>query len=423
MEYTATHSSFFCIGINHHQVPLAIRETWALSEQDSAELLQYLKDTLGLTEGLVLSTCNRTEFYYNQAISPKTIIKAFLAFKGVARIPFTKYQILQGDDASRHLYRVALGLESQIIGDLQIINQLKTAYQQSVDAEMAGPYLHRLLHSIFFLNKRVVQETSLRSGSASLSYATKELVDELVTDKSASILIVGLGEIGIATLRNLAENGYSNIHVCNRSFEKVQPLIEELNVRYIPFSEWKDAINRHQVVISALSGDIIKIEKSSITHDSLSGHKIFIDLGMPRSILAEIEQIPGVLLYNLEQIQQNVSEALEMRLSSVPQVEAMVEEALAEFKVWEREFAFSPLIHQIKNGLEQIRKEEMARFLKKANPEHIELAEELSKNLMQRIIKNHVVQLKDACRRGNPETLSEVLKQLFSLENEPVETR
>jgi glutamyl-tRNA reductase len=305
-----------------------------------------------------------------------------------------------------------------VLGDLQIINQVKSAYQICADLQMAGPFLHRLLHSIFFANKKIVQSTNFRSGAASVSYATKEMVEDLVLDKTQPVYVLGLGEIGIATVRNLAESGYKNIKVTNRSFDKVAPLIQEFGIEYVPFENWESGLKNARLVVSGLSGDYIQIKTSHLNISKSFGFQYFIDLGMPRSIDPEIENNQSVILYNIDQIQAKVSDALNLRRASIPQVEEIIAEAQTEFSDWTKEMLVSPVIHQIKGALEQMRQEEMARFLKKANEDQAVWAEELTKNLMQRIIKTHVVQLKAACRRGEAEAgqLSDVLQQIFNLE-------
>jgi glutamyl-tRNA reductase len=280
---------------------------------------------------------------------------------------------------------------------------------------MAGPFLHRLLHSLFFLNKRIVQETSFRSGSASVAWACKDLVEDLLQDNRKPIALLGLGETGRSVALNLIENGFNNLILCNRSAEKAEDLLSE-TVRFVPFEEWQSCLPEAGLVISALSGQHLQISADHLENSRVSGFRYFIDLGVPRSVDPSLEADPRVVLYNIDQIQKRVDEALELRRSAVPRVEDILEKGLAEFLEWAREMQVSPLIQQMKQSLEIIRKEELARFLKKASPEQAAIAEELSKGIMQRILKTHVVQLKSACRRGDAESLMESLRLLFQTE-------
>lgn len=410
--------SFRLISLSHQNCPVQVREQFAFDASSSAALLNNLRDIFGIQEALLLSTCNRTELYYCHSEEPARILSYLARTKGVEEKIQQWFRCIENsEEAVLHLLRVGAGLESRVLGDFQIINQVKTAYQLSADLDLAGPFLHRLLHSLFFLNKRIVQETSFRSGSASVAYACKELVEDLIQNHSAQIAIIGLGETGRGIALNLLENGFQNIILCNRSPEKAQDLLSE-SVRFIPFENWQDCLREARLVISAISGQHLRIIPEHIHPDAGSGFRYFIDLGVPRSVDPALEENPGIILYNIDQIQQRVDEALSLRRSAIPAVEAILEKGHAEFLEWTREMQVSPLIQQMKQALEGIRQEEMAKFLKKADPAQMAWAEEFSKSMVQRILKNHVVQLKAACRRGDAASVVEGLQSLFQLENE-----
>lgn len=403
--------------ISHQEAPVEIREAFAFDEVQSTRFLHSLIELFGIQEAFLLSTCNRTELYYYHDADPFQVLRSLAAFKGCsADTAINHFSIIdQTDESVLHLFRVGIGLESQVLGDFQIINQVKLAYQITADLDMAGPFLHRLLHAVFFLNKRIVQETNFRSGSASVSYATKELAEDLIQDKTKPVTVLGLGEIGLSVVKNLIENGFTNLRICNRSFEKAETLISD-TVQFVPLSEWKNSIKDSVLVVSALSGEHIQISINEVNNSVVPGFQYFIDLGMPRSIDPAIEKNHKAILYNIDQIQTKVSEALSIRLASVPQVEEIVIQGKEEFLEWVKEMLVSPVIQQIKSSLEQIRKEEMTRFLKKAGEEQAVWADELTRNIMQKIMKTHVVQLKAACKRGDADALVEVLQQLFNLE-------
>ncbi len=170
------HNKFRALSLSYKIAPVEIREIISLDESDVHSILIKLKDFFSVTDTLILSTCNRTEVYYSHELDLSTeIIKLIGLEKGLEDVvSYLEYfKIFNEDrDAINHLYRVAMGLDAQVVGDMQISSQVKRAYQASADLEMAGPFLHRLMHTIFFTNKRVVQETSFRDGAASISYAT-----------------------------------------------------------------------------------------------------------------------------------------------------------------------------------------------------------------------------------------------------------
>jgi glutamyl-tRNA reductase len=414
---------FRSIGLSYKNAPVELREQVALSENEIRSMLQFAKEHQITNDLLIVSTCNRTEFHYLADENKSSdFVKLLLQAKGIAYTPGMEQQFenREGDEAVHYLFRVSLGLEAQVLGDMQIVNQVKKAYQWSADADMAGPYLHRLMHAIFYTNKRTVQETAFRDGAASISYAAAELIEELTLSiKEPSILIVGMGEIGADLARNLEKLETDNVCLINRTFETAQKLALECGHKVLPIEQLAEAIKDSHVVVSAVASPQPLITKELIA--SLGGidtFKFFIDLSVPRSISPDIQDIPGAFVYNIDQIKDKVSEVQQRRLEAIPEVERIVLEALEEFKDWSRDMEVSPTIHKIKDALESIRQEELARYLKSANEKEAEIIDKVTKSLMQKIIKLPVLQLKAACRRGDAENLVEVLNDLFDLEKE-----
>ena len=193
--------TFRAISLSHKSAPVEIREVIALDEGSIHSLLLKLKDFFSITDTLILSTCNRTEVYYSHEIDlNEEIIKLIGLEKGLTNVvDYMEYFKIHNEDrdAIEHLFRVSMGLEAQVVGDMQISNQVKRAYQASADLDMAGPFLHRLMHMIFFTSKRLVQETAFRDGAASVSYAAVELIEELTSNTyQPRVLLIGVGEIG-----------------------------------------------------------------------------------------------------------------------------------------------------------------------------------------------------------------------------------
>ena len=416
--------NFKAVTLSYKKAPLDIREIIALDEFSCKQFLHTLKDFIQASDILVLSTCNRTEVYYTADVDySQEIIKLLGIQKGIPNIThyLDYFTILNTHhDAVQHLFEVAMGLDAQVVGDIQISNQVKQAYQWSADNETAGPFLHRLLHTIFFTNKRVVQETSFRDGAASTSYATVELVEELTSDfDNPRILVVGIGEIGADVCRNLKDSVLNNVIITNRTQAKAQLLAEECGFEVLPFENLVQGLKEADVVISSISHDTPFFTAEMIKRLEVLSYKFFIDLSVPRSIEAEVESIPGVLVYNIDTIQNKATAALDQRLASVPQVKQIIAESIEQFQDWTKEMAVSPTIHKLKNALENIRQEELARHLKKLTPEETKLIDDVTRNIMQKIIKLPVLQLKAACKRGEAETLIDVLNDLFNLENQP----
>jgi glutamyl-tRNA reductase len=418
--------NFKAISLSYKKAPLDIRELIALDEISCRQFLQTLKGFIQASDILVLSTCNRTEVYYNADTDYSAqIVKLLGITKGIENISqyFDYFTILnEHSDAVEHLFSVSMGLESQVVGDMQITNQVKQAYQWAADNETAGPFLHRLMHTIFFTNKRVVQETAFRDGAASTSYAAIELIEELTVDIiDPSILVVGLGEIGADVCRNLRDKGFKNVKITNRTQAKAKLLADECNMEVVPFENLVQGLTEADVVISSVARETPFFTKEIIKRLEILSFKFFIDLAVPRSVEAEVETIPGALLYNIDTIQNKASEALQQRINSVPKVKVIIKESIEQFNDWSKEMIVSPTINKLKNALETIRQEEMARYLKKLDPEETKRLENITKSMMQKIIKLPIIQLKAACKRGEADTLIDVLNDLFNLENQSSE--
>lgn len=410
--------NFKSLALSYKTAPLTIREQVSLNEAAAKQLLHFLRDYTTATDVLVVSTCNRTEIYYTAQNDLSEDI-----YKGLALIKnpesgfeqhFAKYE---GTASIRHLFEVAIGLDAQVIGDLQISGQVKNAYQWSADENMAGPFLHRLMHTIFFANKRVVHETSFRDGAASISYATKELAEDLTAGlRDPKVLVVGVGEIGQDFCLNLIESRLRNVTILNRTPEKAEALAAKCGFRFNLISNLRQEIAHADIIVSSVSGNDPLITLPLLQDIRIFSHKYFIDLSIPRSIEPSVEDVPGAIVYNLDDIQEKTTEAVEKRKASVPDVQRIIGEAIVEFEDWSKEMIVSPTIQKLKNSLEQIRKEELTRFLKNAKPEEAQKLEEMSRSLMQKILKYPVLHLKAACKRGDAETLSEMLQDLFNLE-------
>ncbi|AHM59941.1 glutamyl-tRNA reductase [Flammeovirgaceae bacterium 311] len=414
-------TGFKVLSLSHKKAPVEIRELVSLSEENCRALLLQLREVLDISEALVVSTCNRTEIYYAAAQDfSQELVGLIGVQKGILKTETIRHyftSINETEDAVRHLFRVSMGLESQVVGDLQISHQIKCAYQWTADADMAGPYLHRLLHAIFFTNKKVVQQTAYRDGAASVSYAAAELVEELTANLiDPHVLLVGLGEIGADVCRHLSKQPNLHLMISNRTIGKAEALAAECGARVISFEEVEGAICDANVVISSVAMPAPFITHASLQRNERLAYQIYIDLSVPRSIEASVDELPGVLLYNVDNIQNLASAALDRRIAAIPQVEALIEEAIAEFDDWSRDMVVSPTIQKLKNALEQIRQEEITRYLKNSSNQEAQLVDKITKSMMQKIIKLPVLQLKAACKRGEAETLIDVLNDLFNLE-------
>lgn len=406
------------ISVSYKKAPFEVREKLTLSESEAKDLYIKLRDVLGLREALILSTCNRTEIYYKAEIDLNdTLIRLLAATKAIDSSEIETYfcKYTTEKEALNYLFEVSLGLHSQVVGDQQIVNQIKQAYQWSADMDMAGPYIHRVLHTIFYANKRVVQETSFHDGAASTSYAAIDLIETVLPAMNQpKILVLGLGDMGEDVAKTLFEKDIKNVTLCNRTFEKTETLAERYGYEKLSYFSLIEAVGSFDIIISSL-----RLVKPIIDKRVLSKRTAItycIDLSIPNSIDPKVAELPGVVFYGLDEIQQITNESVDKRLAAVPEVKGIIEEMVVEINNWSKELMVSPTIHKLKNALEQIRQEEMAKYLKDLSQEEAQKVEKITAGMVQKIIKMPIIQLKAACKRGEADELIDFINDLFNLE-------
>jgi glutamyl-tRNA reductase len=416
-------SQFRAISLSHFNTPLHVRETFALNQDQLKNFSLKVKDLFRISDLLIISTCNRTEIYYSADVELTTdLIKALSAEKGLLDYslyaPFFQSHI--GKDAVKRLFEVASGLQSKVVGDLQIANQVKQAYQASADLDLAGPYLHRLMHTIFYTNKRIAQETSFRDGAASVTYVAVTLAEELTAAiAKPKILILGLGEIGTDVVKYLAEKEFGDVTIMNRTYTKAENFANTFGFKVANIDLLESEIAKADLVISSIRTESPVITKALIAKNPPLSYKYLIDLSVPRSVEDNLEEVAGVLVYNIDTLQAKADAALATRLSAVPLVQHINNEAVVGFEDWSKEALVSPTIQKLKNALEIIRKEEMGRFVKSLSTEESEKIDKITQNIIQKILKQPVIQLKAACKRGDADNMIDAINELFDLEKQP----
>lgn len=413
---------FKALGISYKNAPIDVREKVTFGNEEAGQFLIHLKETFSVEEAMLVSTCNRTELYFTSGdASNLEITKLIASFKSISSLELSNYFVqLSAEEATKHLFNVSLGLESQVLGDIQISNQIKRAYQQSADLSLAGPHLHRLMHTIFFANKRVVQETRLQDGTASVASVAVDLIDGFISKiEDPRIALIGLGEIGQNVLENL-DNSAAHVTLVNRTKSIADKLAEDKHVNVCDFSDLEYVVRESDVIISAVASNKPILSSKNFEGETL--HKLLIDLSVPRSMDTDLEDVPGISLYNVDQLSERTAKARTLREQAIPEAQLIVEQEITNFFGWKNEMGVSPTIQKLKNTLDQIRREELARH-KKLTDEESKLLEVVTKNMIQKVIKLPVLQLKAACKRGDAEPLVGVLNDLFNLEATEVEKK
>jgi len=355
-------------------------------------------------DAFVVSTCNRTEIY-STTKNYLHIAELYCNTVGVSLSEFLNYvNVLQREDALFHLFRVAAGLESQIIGDFEIVSQIKNAYHRfKTYKDFSNPYLERAINSSIQISKRIKNETGISTGSASVSYAAVHyILNNTKHIHEKNILLLGVGEIGQNTIENLVKHIYQpKIKIANRSFEKAEKIADKYNIPQIDFETFPEELKQTDVLIVATGAQKYIIDETNFPKNK---EMLVIDLSMPNNVQKEIGKLGDVTLIDVDQLSQTIQETMEQRKKEIPKAEAIIKEMAKEFADWEKKRKLAPQINHFKNSLKKIEENEMHNIHKKFHYAKIEDME-LSNNLVQKITNRFAKYIME-----NPSRADEITK-------------
>lgn len=424
--------NLICVGINHNSATIEERERIHMQPDEIRAAVERLRPD-ALTECMIVSTCNRTELFAVPASEDVTseFLKDFLlSFKGVRdEISRDKFFSLVACSAITHFFEIASGVDSMIVGDSQILPQVREAYRIASEAGAAGPVINRLSHTAFAVGKRVRTETGMMDGAVSVSYAAVELASKIfddLTDKQ--VLLLGAGETAELTLRILAERGVQKITVANRTFENAKDLVERVGTgRVIPFDEFAGAIHDADVVITSASvqSPIVTYDmiKSAMRSRSKRGPLFLVDIGMPRNVEHRVRELGNVFLHDIDSLRVIVDQNMARRRAEIPKAQEIVtDEANAMYK-WLNALDAVPVIRALRSRFEDARHEELEKFRHRFTPEQFTLLEHMTRRMMQRLLHAPTVNLKDfGSDENQPLSRTELIRLLWALPDEPHES-
>ena len=375
--------TFYVVGLNYKKADAEIRGKFSLSEVAKEQLLEAAFEQQ-ISNLIIISTCNRTELY-GFAQHPFELIKLLCDYSNGTVDDFQKVAYIhKNKDAIQHLFRVGTGLDSQILGDFEIISQIKLGFIQSKAKGLVSSYFERLINAVIQASKRIKNETEISSGATSVSFASVQYIMDQVEDISnKNILLFGTGKIGRNTCENLVKHTKNeHIVLINRTKDKAQKLAGKFNIRVKDFEELKTEIAVADVLIVATGAQLPTIDK-----DVLNLHKplLILDLSLPKNVDSTVQEIEGVTLIHLDYLSQLTDKTLERRKKFIPMAEAIIEEIKSEFIAWTEMRKFAPTIHALKSKLETIKENELNYHRKKIQNFDEEQAELISMRLIQKI--------------------------------------
>ena len=411
--------NLICIGISHHTAPLDVRERLWFSSDEIRNTLPLLKP-LNASESVLFSTCNRTELYVlmeNGTIEPDVLKKFLIAQKSATgKVQPADMFLMTTGDAARHLFRVAASLDSMVLGDVQILAQVKEGFNLAKELGTAGIFMNRLFQLAFRVGKRTRTETEIGEGAVSVSYAAVELAEKIFDDlQKKTAFIIGAGETAELTATHLRGKNIGKLLITNRTQQRAEQLAQKVQGSVIPFDSWCDALAESDIVISSVEVNRYIIQPSdilSLVRKNKNGPLFVIDLGVPRNIDPKIKELENIFIYDLDTLNTMIGENLQHRNGEIPKVEAIIFEVLAELTQWYSSLEVNPTITALTQFMESIRQDEIARNINRFNPKDRELVELITKRIVNKIIHTPIVNL----RTGQETSLTERLQKMNAVQ-------
>lgn len=417
------------VGISHNTAPVEIRERFTFTEDEAGAAVAELSEMQGVEECMVLSTCNRTEIYAasDNADSCIESIKQYLSdSSGTGPNELSAYIYISiGHIAVRHLYRVACGIDSMVVGEPQILGQVKNAYRNAVLNKTAGLILNRLCHSAFFAAKRVRTETGIGSRAVSVSYVAVELAKRIFDDLSSrKVMLIGSGEMAELAARNLVNAGIGDLMIASRRFDNAAKLAERLSGSPVRFEEVYYHLKEMDIVITA-TGSSDFIIKTTHAKESLklrNNEPVFmIDIAVPRDIDPRVEELPDIYLYDIDDLKGVLDENIKTRKESAVQADDIVHEVERAFEAWISGLKAVPAIIDLKKRFELIKNLEVDRALSKLDSytdKDRDVIEAMASRIVGKILHGPLTKLKEEASTSMGALYVDSVKKLFELDND-----
>ena len=413
------------VGLNHRTAPVQVREALAFRRSRLPDALGALRKTDGVEEALILSTCNRVEVYVCTAAAPEDgLVRDFLAgFHGVWPETFAPHLYRHdGVEAVAHLFRVASGLDSMVVGEAQITAQVKEAYELASEEGAAGQVLHRLFQQALAVAKEVRSRTEIGAGRASVGSVAVELAERIFETLSGRmVLVVGAGEMGEAVVRSLRAAGATATVVANRTFSRAEALAAQWGGEAVHFDQLGSWLSRADIVIASTDAPHYVIHPSAVAEAlrARRGRPIFlIDIAVPRNIDPAASRVEGCYLYNVDDLQAVVNETLARRGQEVERCMSMVETESAKFMHWLERRAVAPTIGELSDRLHELKRRELEALHNKLPdlPEAVrDEIERMANRLVNKILHQPIKTLRESPPGEHSEGLLAAALRLFGL--------
>ncbi|MBR7796934.1 glutamyl-tRNA reductase [Agaribacter marinus] len=417
------------VGFNYRTAPVEIREKLAFSEEDLHDAMVTLKKQKSILENVIVSTCNRTEIYavVDQLHTGRYYIKQFLAdWFQVDKNEFAPFlRITEDDGAMEHLFRVITGLDSMVLGETQILGQVKQAFLTAQKMETTGTIFNELFKQAITFGKRVQKETSIGEHAVSVSYAAVELAKKIFGSlQHKHVVILGAGKMGELATKNLQGSGATQITVVNRTKEKAEVLATKFSAQSESMDYLPHVLKSADIVITSTGSDSVILTKDMVepVQKERKGSPLFlVDIAVPRDVDPAISQMDNIFLYDIDDLQHIVDENLEARKNAAEQIELMFEAEIVSFKEWLKTLGVVPVISALRQKALSIQAETVKSIERKI-PDLTEREKKVinkhTKSIVNQLLKEPVTQVKELAAGHNADDTLQLFIDIFGIEDE-----
>ncbi|MBN1930371.1 MAG: glutamyl-tRNA reductase [Desulfobacterales bacterium] len=416
------------IGLNHKTAPIELRECLAFSKDETAAALETFKDYPAINEAILFSTCNRIEILMTAEDKSHAIVDAKNFLSTVKQVPPEKFEeniyIHHGDEAVRHIFRVASSLDSMVLGEPQILGQIKAAYYTATMKKTSGVILNRLLHRTFFVAKRIRTETGIGDHAVSISYAAIELGRKIFgTLEDKKVLLIGAGEMAELAVEHLIRNKAADIFVANRTFERAVEIANRFKGKAIRFEEITNCLQLVDIIISSTGSPdfIIKREHlKGVMRSRRNRPLFFIDIAVPRDIDPEINRLANSYVYDIDDLKGVIEENIEDRNKEAIRAERIVDEAVIHFRQWYESLDVIPTIIDLRKKMENIAESEIKKTLHSLNhlsDDDCRAIYKMTNAFIKKVLHNPTFFLKSNGCHGNKSLYLDITRKLFKLDD------